>query len=174
MKPLFPVVCMSVLLTSCSSWQRAEVMDATAAAVAGPIVPVVAGYRVVTGTNYKRRLLVPDVYRLKDGVYAFSNDGGWFTEGRARYGGRGTKHICLSAWVVDLNKEKRDKAGRIVLSKDNLDEFFWEAHPPSALTQISKADAGSKASEYFIADGKTPFVAIIVNGQSYELMLDQG
>ena len=66
-------------------------------AVAAPLVPVVTGYRVVTGTNYTRRLLVPDVYKLRDGVFVLSNDGGWFTEGRARYGGRGTKHICLSA-----------------------------------------------------------------------------
>ena len=142
-------------------------------AVAAPLVPVVTGYRVVTGTNYTRRLLVPDVYKLRDGVFVLSNDGGWFTEGRARYGGRGTKHICLSAWIIDLKTEKKDQKGRLVLSKQNLSEFFWEAHQPSTLVVIPRETGDTKASEYFSADGKSPFVSIVTGGQIYELLLDQ-
>ena len=173
MKQLLPVVCLSALLASCSSWQRAEVMDTTALAVAAPIAPVVAGYRAVTGTNYKRILLVPEVYKLKEGVYVLSNDGGWFTEGAARYGGRGTSHICLSAWIVSLKKEKKDRNGRIVLSKQNLDNSFWDWNNPSKLTVVPKAVEGGTATEYFRADGKSPFVTIVVGGQAYELTLDQ-
>jgi hypothetical protein len=161
------------LLSSCATREAVQGASALSLAAAAPLIPVVDGYRTLTGTNYSRRLLVPDVYRLGDGVYVLSNDGGWFTEGRARYGGRGTRHICLSAWVIDLKAERRDSKGRIVLSKHNLSEYFWDSHQPASLTQIPRETSDSAAAEYFRADGKSPYVSLVVGGQTYELMLDQ-
>ena len=148
-------------------------MDASAMAVAAPIVPIAAGYRVVTGTNYARRMLVPDVYKLSDDVVVLSDEGGWFSKGRARYGGRGTRHICLSAWVIDLKSEPRDGRGRIILSEQNLDQFFWEKHDPSALNPLPREGSGPKPQEYFRMKELTPFLTFVSAGRSYEFMLKQ-
>jgi hypothetical protein len=173
MKQLVSIICMLPLVASCRAPQRAQVMDVGALAVAAPLVPVVAGYRIVNGTNYTRRLLVPDVYKISDSVIVLSDDGGWFSEGRARYGGRDAHHICLSAWVVDLKSEPRDKKGRIVLSERNLDQLFWEKHDPSALQSIPREVPGSVQVDYFRMKELTPFVTLVSEGSVYEMVLKQ-
>lgn len=164
---------LSFLLSSCATREAVQMASAGSLLVLAPAVPVVSGVRTITGTNYKRRLLVPDVYRLRERVYVLSNDGGWFTEGRARYGGGGGPHICLSAWVIDLDAETKDKEGRISLSERNLDEFFWEKHDPRVLEKVRRDTPAAKSNEYFAMKELTPFVTLVVSGQVYELKLKQ-
>lgn len=163
-----------LLLAGCSSESAGGHATVSAVAIGGALSPVYKGYKVVTGQDYKRPMLVPDVYRLREGVYVLSNDGGWFTDQRARYGGRGTKHICLSPWVIDLAKEKKDERGRIVLSGQNLDQFFWDWNEPSKLKAIPREAPGVEAKEYFRSpENLAPFVSIVTDGRTYDLMLTQ-
>jgi hypothetical protein len=161
-------------MMACSREGANGLADVSAVAVGSAIAPVYKGYQIATGTDYKRRMLKPDVYRLRGGVYVLSDEGGWFSEGRARYGGGGRGgHICLSAWVVDLSSEKVDSDGRIMLTEQNLDQLFWETHDPTSLEQVPFSDRVSLAKEYFYMKDLTPYLSLFVNGRRIELMLKQ-
>ena len=160
-------------LASCSREAGNGIADATAVGVGAAIAPVYKGYQIATGTNYTRRFPKVDVYCLKDETYVISNDGGWFTEGRARYGGAGGAHICLSAWVIDLNAEKPRADGKIVLTKQNLNNYFWDKRDPLLLEQIPSSGMDSKSKKYFYWKPGTPFIRLVADGRVAEFELQQ-
>ena len=169
----------SLLIASCSRESGAAIADATAVAVAVPIAPVYKGYKIVSGTNYTRTFPSVDVYNIRENTFVISNDGGWFTEGRARYGGSskgstfGDSHICLSAWVIDLDRERPRADGVYELSKDNIENYFWDTHDPIRLTKIPLGTGESRAGRYGIFKPGTPYIRLFSNGRVYDFILKQ-
>lgn len=136
-----------------------------------PLVPVTEAYHKIAGPG--RTLTVFEVYRLREGVYALSNENGWFTDRSEQKIRKAKGRAFYSAWVVDLRTSERDKKGRIILSEQNLDRWFFRDTDVTGFDEVP-ANPEIPSPEYFTNEPGAEFLTLHTrDGQIHILHLKQ-
>ncbi len=152
----FLVTLSTLLCSSCSTQDLGGVATASAILVAAPLAPAAEAYHAIAGVS--RTLTVFEVYRMKEGVYALSNDNGWFTD-RSEQKIRGKGRAFYSAWVIDLASAEKDRKGRILLSEANLNRWFFRNTDVSGFARLPENPAAPE-TEYYTSNPGDDFLTL--------------
>jgi hypothetical protein len=140
-------------------------------AVLSPLAPVVGVVQDITSP--KRPIIFPQLYRLPDGRYVVSNYQGWFTD-RSEMPSPGKGWAAHSAWLIDPRTSGKDAKGRIVLSENNLDRWFFRDHPPSSLERVEEQSSVKAKGDYFsFKSGAASLTLHLRTGEAFVLFLKQ-
>lgn len=167
-----PFICSAIFFAGCSTSERRQAADTalttSAVIVAAPLVPVADAYHALAGTG--RVLLRPNIYCLTDGVYAVSNELGWFTNKSERK----SAERYQSAWIVDVSRNAKDQKSRLILSEDNLERWFFRDHDYRKLISVQEWNGEQQPpKEYFVFEAGTPVVMLHTSRGLYTLYLKQ-
>ncbi len=155
-------IVVGLLTTSCSTQDVTGAAMGVGMVALTPALPVAAVYRSIAGT--KHALSYTTVHKLSDSVFVVSNSCGWFTD-------QSEKPPYLSAWIIDITKEKKDKNGRILLTESNLNRWFFREHDAKTLERLS-LERAPEGSDYYTCDMEAS-VTIYSKSGTHELRLKQ-
>lgn len=158
----------ALLCSSCSTQELGGIATASALIVAAPLAPAAEAYHAIAGVS--RVLTVFEVYRIRDGVYALSNDNGWFTD-RSEQQIRGKDRAFYSAWIVDLASAEKDKKGRILLSEANLNRWYFRDTDVSSFVRLKENPPAPEAEYYTSGLGDDFLTLHTADGRAHVLYL---
>ena len=151
---------------SCSSRDTTGVATATAVLVAAPLTPIANAV-----IDADRVLSVYELYKINERTFVVRNGNGWFTDQSERDINNKDKRY-QSAWIIDLDKEVRDKEGKIILSEINLDRWYFKDNDVSQLIELPRNPETPKG-EYYISGLGANFITLKIYGESHILFLKQ-
>ena len=158
---------LGALTSSCSTQDVTGAAEGAAMVALAPLGPAVAVVQEIKGTTHV--LSNPDIYRISESTYAIWNASGWFTDQSER----SAHQSNMSAWVIDVTKEKKDEKGRIVLSEANLDRWFFRDHSRKTLQAIPEEPPVSGGADYYKHETGTPTVTLCTKEKVYVFFLKQ-
>ena len=170
MKVWFVLSLSSLLLVGCASQGASGLATTSAVVVGGALAPAAAIYHGIAGVG--RTLYTSEVYRIDDGIYAVSNDVGWFTDHSERTAKSGSS-VSNSAWVIDLSRSEKDRKGRIILSETNLQRWFFRDTDMTKLLFVPRNPA-NPVGEYFTSELGGGYITLhSKDGAAHILLLKQ-
>ena len=166
MKILFVFLLILTSSISCSSKDSSGLATASAVLVAAPLTPISKAV-----VKVDRKLGVYELYKLDEETYAVRNEYGWFTDRSERDPNKKDKRY-QSAWIINLKNELKDEEGKIILSENNLDRWFFRDNDISKLIEIPR-NPEIPTGEYYISKPGEHFITLRVYGKSQILYLKQ-
>ncbi len=157
------------LLSACSTQDISGAGTSLVMLTLAPLAPIIDGYHAVSGT--KKALGAYEVYKIKESVYVLRNEFGWFTDQSERKTGESRRY--LSAWVVDLDSSKKDANGRIVLSENNLERWFFKDFDSSLYSLMPRNKIHNGCTCYSYNAGDEYMTLYTENGKPYVIILKQ-
>jgi hypothetical protein len=172
MKPkIFAFVFGCFLNSSCTT-QDVGSAGMSAVVVASVLVTPVAGPVAAiynAAKDDQHWLSNPYIYKIGDSTYAIWNALGWFTD-RSELSAQQSN---MSAWVIDVTKEKKDKNGVIMLSEVNLDRWYFRDHDRKKLQEIPSGKPTAESADYWNQQAGRSTVTLVTKAESYTFSLKQ-